>query len=910
MRVSIHERRRGAGRDGGAEFIRVTASREGSAVRLEHGMPAATVLDELEVAVWMKSSHLGFRLDLQITLPDTTDPSTGRPLTFMVKGDSYQDVNQWQQLKCRTSDRVVNDQLRILRHRRQSALSLKQMFVDHLVIEGQVPSGSTDLFFDSLGVTSLVRCQAPEGANADDEIQQVSQNVLAGTSAHSPQSVEFASHRFYVNKKTMFPKIVRDNGEKPRVFAASGCNVVWVKDFENSLATGAIRNEGLMVTATPPHAIGIDGEPLDSEDANLLPFQTNTSDVLFWMLGARMAADTRPSLISWTNQVRNADRRFNKRPIAVDVIDDERRVSRNVDMLGISRHVINSSSSFADYRDWMIQRRDQAWPDTFCWTWIQTEPAPLLLDLARHSDSPPMLEPEQIRLQVYAAWAAGCRGLGYWTTTPLDHDSPAARERMLAMTQLNLEADLFEHWLTSASVPTRVTFNVDAPRSNVRNQNVRANPQNGPARSTSRGPQKELEAAMFRSERGALLLPMWLDDQAQFVPGPMAARNVTIIVPGGGETAAAWEITTTGQLRHLDREPAAGGVLIKLPRFDQTAAILVTPNHSVVEELNQKILTVQEQSARGCVELAKLKFERVRQVDQALRQLGAALPDAPYWLNDAKNQLERADAELRKQQYSEARQSAGDAMQMVRLLQKSHWDNAVRRLPNLTSRPWALSFQSLPEHWKMTRQLEQFGSLDGLENLLPSGEFEDRDTLKTEDWKAEQANSEMVESSAELRGIAKQGRFSLRLHASPVSTDRIPRSIAKPLVTIVTPGVHVNAGHYVRITGWAKVPAALVGSVDSALIYDSLMGKPGAVRLKAAQDWKQFELIRPVPESQEITLTLSLQALGEVLFDDIQITQFELGNDLPGITPERSAVSPTRYSTLDFRRPSSPSKRR
>lgn len=915
IRISIQERRRGAGRDGGAEFVRVSATRESSSIRLEHAIPAATVLDEFELSLWMKSSHAGFRLDLQVTLPETIDPETHRPVTFLVKGESYQNSNQWQQVKCRTSDRILSDQLRILRHGRQFAINSKHMFVDRVVLSGHLPPGSSDLFFDRLELTSLVRYQAQDATDSTDQIQQTGHTSVSGNSSTPPLNVEFLSHRLYVNKKTMFPKIIRDNGEKPRVFAEAGCNVVWVKDYENALAINAVRGQGLMATATPPYARGVDGEPLDSDDANLLPFESNTAGVAFWMLPPRMSSDSKPNAVSWSHQVRNADRRFNKRPIAVDVIEDERRTSREVDLLGISRHVINSSSSIADYRDWMIQRRDQAWPDTFCWTWIQTEPAPLYMELARHTDAPPMLEPEQIRLQVYAAWAAGCRGLGYWTTTPLDHDSPAARERMLAITQLNLEADLFEHWLTAGSTPELVQFKVDISKSELRNQGDRSVKPGLPTsgnlgRQQPKSPQRELQAAMFRTERGALLLPMWLDDHSQFVPGPMAARNVSIIVPCGGETATFWEISTTGQLRYLERETTAGGVQIKLPRFDQTTAILITSNFSAVEELNQKISSLQEQSARVSVELAKLKYDRVRQVDQILRQMGAGLTDAPFWLTDAKNHLDRADVELKKQQYAEARLSAGESLQLVRLLQKNHWDNAVRRLPNSTSRPWALSFQSLPEHWKMTRLLEQYGSLDNLNNLLPSGEFEDRDTLQNENWKAEQASSEMVESSAELRGIAKQGRFSLRLHASPVSADRIPRSIAKPLVTIVTPGVHVNAGHHVRITGWVKIPTALTGSVDGALIYDSLMGKPGAVRLKGTQDWKQFELIRPVPESQEMTLTLSLQSLGEVLIDDIQITQFELPSGALAVAPERSAIAPTRYSTLDFRRPSVPPKRK
>ena len=58
--IAIHERRRGVGRSGSAEFIRVISKRENSRIRLESSVPAATVFDELEASVWVKSTHEGF----------------------------------------------------------------------------------------------------------------------------------------------------------------------------------------------------------------------------------------------------------------------------------------------------------------------------------------------------------------------------------------------------------------------------------------------------------------------------------------------------------------------------------------------------------------------------------------------------------------------------------------------------------------------------------------------------------------------------------------------------------------------------------------------------------------------------------------------------------------------------------
>ena len=905
--IAIHERRRGIGRSGGAEFLRINSRRENTRVRLEHSVPAATVLDELEASVWVKSNQNGLTLSVRVTLPDVMDPETRQPRTMLISGDQYRGGGQWQKLKCRTTDRAIGDQIRLQRALKQLATTPENMYVDQVFLDGQLPPDSVNIQLDDLMLTPLVRHHVERPGAEPNSIQRVGHVNESSASTEAPKKipVRFNLHRLQVNGRPFFPRIITYQNERPEVLASAGINVAWVPDYKNTSVTSPLRRQGIWVTSAPPYAKGADGEPLDSDDASLRSFDASTSAVLFWMLGTRMTLNGHPRLTSWTNQIRDADRAV-KRPIAADVIENERQASRHVDMLGISRHVIHGNCSIADYRDWMIQRREQAWPDTFCWTWIQTEPVTTLTDLSRNLEMRPMLEPEQIRQQVYAALAAGCRGMGFWTTMPLGDDSPAAKERLLTLTQLNLELELIEPWITGGGKPELVPFTVDGGRNDAASKGKGGGSDPGRKKTdtktaSARRP-AEMQAAMISSDRGALLLPMWLEEHSQFVPGPLTARNITIIVPSGGQTAAAWEISTTGRLRSLDREPAAGGVKIRIPKLDQTAAILITSDQSLVAEMNQKVAAIQEQSARVIVELARLKLERVRDVDQRLQSVGVGRPESWRWLSEARTQMEKADASLKSQQYVEARQHADEAMQFVRLLQRTHWEHAVHRLTSPTTSPWATSFQSLPEHWRLMRRLDKLGNLDAMENQLPSGEFEDIGTLVAEHWQHEQSMQDTIESSAGLFHVAKQGRYCMKLSASPVGGQSIPSVIPQAPVTVVSPGISVAAGQVVRITGWAKIPSPFVGSLDGALIYDSLLGKSGAIRLKGVQDWQRFELIRPVPESQDLTVSLSLHGLGELLVDDLRIAVFEPGPDVIPSSPTKSAIEPARFSPLDVRR--------
>lgn len=892
-------RRREQARRGQCEFIRVQAAVDNTPMRLEHEVPAVRVLDELTASVWYRSDRPGATLAIRIAFYGSADPATGAPLSLVVMGDKYEDVGKWQQLTCRTADKAVNDQLRQLRAKRRAVLDPATMYVDRIVIGAQLGKGTTELQIDDFELGPVVPVDYEVGGNgAIEKISAVEPEMRLGSaSTKSPTvPVEFRMHKLRVNSKPFFPRIIQHRQERPELIADAGYNAIWVSDVESMANTGQFRDRGIWLTTTPPFAKDADGAPLDSDDASLLPFAPNTTSILFWMMGVRMTAETKPRMTSWANQVRDADRSF-KRPLAADVADDERIASRHLDIVGLSRHVLNSGVSLADFRDEIIRRRDRAWPGTFCFSWIQTEPASELMDLKQIADEIPVLEPEQLRLQVYAALAAGCRGIGYWTTSALDSDGPGARERHLMLTQLNLELGLLEPWLATGSATQLIPFTVEAPTKPGKSA---AKPIKGSE--ADRRHERELSAAMIRTEFGLLVLPMWLEDNSQFVPGQLASSSATIVVPGGGQTATAWQISTTGRVQNLNRETIAGGIRIVIPKFDQTAAILVTSDPSIVDEINQRIALTEERSATVMLELARLKLERVRKIDQQLQQLGVGQPDSRQLLGQAKLQYEMAEARLKQQEYHTARQYAGTVMQLTRILQRTHWDHAVAKQVSPVTSPFTLCFQTLPAHWRLIRAMEKAGKSNDV-NRLPSGDFEDLDTVIAGGWRNEQTPVADVKTIADLHPVAKKGRFSLRLSAESTIPDPATFQFAFAPLAITSPPLSVNAGQLVKISGWVKTPQSIVRSLDGALIYDSLMGKTGGIRITNANEWQRFEIWRVVPSSQQLTVTAEMHGLGEFLLDELKITSSPLANDLAAsprvVDPE---VKPSRFAPLDLRR--------
>ncbi len=904
VRVLQHARQRSRGHQQGAEQLRLLARAEGTRMRLEHAVPAARVFDEVAARVWVRSDHPGWVIGVVIVTPKIIDEETQKPVEITLAGDVYSDVGQWQELRVQTADKVVQDKLRTLRGRLGGAVDTGEMYVDRVLLACPLPNQECEVLIDDLRLAPIV---------TPASIDLISGNI--DTTPTTP-AVAFRLDRLQVDDRPFFPRLVLHRNESPETLAALGFNTVWVADYTDTSMLAALRKQHLWAAATPPQPQAESGDALSSHAAGLVPFSSSSDAVLCWMLGTRIEGEERSRLVHWIEQIEMADRRRN-RPIAIDVLGEERLFSRDVGWLGSSRHSLQTTFSLVEYREWLSERRSLARPGAFCWTWIQTEPTPALQSLGSFKSAVPVLEPEQIRLQTYAALAAGSRAVGFWTTTALDDDSPMAKERACALQQLNLELGLMEPWLATASGLTRIPCTAQIPGavdptrnlpigrsfSNTlhRDGQLRAHAQQ---QRLKQNDADELSAAVLRTEYGTLILPLWLEHQSQFVPAQSAAQEVTLTVAGAGETATAWEVSTT-DVSSLRSEPVAGGRRITLPRLDQTAMIWLTNEPKWKDSLLARVQAIKSASAAASVELARLKFARVAKVHEALQTLAPQVPDGAQLIGRARLRLDRAEAALRARDDHTARLAAGETLQALRILQRAHWDEAVRSLSSPVSSPYTMCFQTLPEHWKLIAEIGRSRSRES-RNLLPSGEFEDLDTLIAEGWRNEQHVPDELRARAELFPSGRSSRYSLRMACEPAAGVTPPRHLERTAITLTTPPIAASAGQILHISGWVKIRQPVTGHRDGLMIYDSLLGKPGALRFHDSSGWTKFELLREPPESTEWTLTFALTGMGDILLDDLRIVPQEPWRD-ESAPNDRQKVEPASGTRLFDRLPRLPS---
>lgn len=867
--------------DSAAESVRINVVNRQSRLHWEYDLPAAQVIDDLKARLWMRSSRAGISAYLRVVLPNHQDPRTGSVLSVDIHGADYTKTGRWQQLACDIDNRELKAQIRRLRARfGDTSISSQGMYVDRIVLKATWDAGVAEVNFHSLEFGPVF---APPNARKSP----APKIELASGSKRKPRfqlPLEFRMDRLSVNGYPFFPRIVAYHNEALDELKNAGVNVVWVPRYDDARLLSGLRRRGMWATATPPRTVARRG----AQKASTLPiarYGTETAPILFWTVGARIPTSARPGVVRWLDDIRRADAGVD-RPIMGDVLGLERIYSRHMSMLGVSRHILNTSLTFKQYRNWLEQRKRLARPGSFTWTWIQTEPSSANSRLRRAAGLRPIIvEPEQIRLQVYAALAAGYRGIGYWKSSRLDGELPGAKERKLAIAQLNLELDLLGPWLSTGTVAQQTPFYVQlspadkigqrrldfrsSPREQAqRDALIRARAERAKRNARLSG---ELEAAVIRSEHGMLLLPIWYESDAQFAPGKMAGENATIVVEGVAESALAWEVTTTG-VRSLVCERVTGGSRITIPRFDQTAAVILTSNRKLIEQLRSKIKKsgIIAKSARMSTELARLKLARVRKVDAELGELGYRQTDGPQLLLKAGHYVKQATAALERGDYHTARQLSSASMQLQRILQRSHWEQAIQSLSSPVSAPHTLCFQTLPDHWRMVEQLGRVRN-DGAKDLLRSGDFEDLDTMIAEGWKHQQSGLKGVRAAAELYRSGFKSTYALRLVAIPERGTEAPQVVEKPPVVVTTPKLRVRSGQLVQISGMMRLVNPVLGSVEGVMVYDNIGGTGSALRYNGKTGWYRFSMIRAVPKTGDLTLTFALTGLGEVQIDNLRV---------------------------------------
>jgi hypothetical protein len=851
-----------------SEFIEVEAQ-SGTFIHYTYDVGKAPVVDELNVSLWVKSDRPGIQLLCRVVLKNERDPrNLDQLLTILVPGDKYQMVGRWQQLSLRQPVKRLREQQQLLQAARKRDVIIADAYVDQLVLNVYGGPGTTRVWTDDLVVGPL------------DEVKPATPTASAPGGGGTPAQlavnqraaeVRLVNNQLLVSGQNFFLRAVRHTGTPLKTLHDAGFNTVWL---DESTPPGLVEdavNLGfwVMPALRPPDLrTGVPGTLVSRDSFNTkVSFFLRQEAVLCWDLGTDLSVDQFTTVSSTAKAFRTLDP---MRPVSVDVRDGFHKYSMNVKdvMLGIHCFPLMTSMDLTGYRDWLTQHRYLGGPGYYYWTWIQThlpdwyvnaayeKPA---LDTAREPLGP---QAEQIKLLAYTAIGAGYRGLGFWSDRFLS-DPLTGRDRLLALALLNQELQMLEPLLASADEPQWIDTSV-----------------------------AQVKAVVLRSEKmkATLVIPIWLGAGAQYVPGQESSAAVEVVVPHVPNGCLAWEVSP-GDVRSLKWERVVGGVKITLREFSMTAAVVFTTDLSaagLVVRFQDLQRRESEPASRWAYDQALEELRKVEQVETELGQLNHRLPADERLLAKAREYLKSAAEHRRSSEWAEAYNDAQRALRPIRILMRAEWEEAVKKLTTPEASPYALSFFTLPRHWRLWEEVEKqrFGA-----NVLTDGDFELPPNRVQQGWLRQDAPSpdDVIAVARREATEPHAGKQCLMLQVKPRDPAAAPAVLERTFVAIHTPAVKLAPGTLVRISAWARLPGGIAASSDGALLYDSAGGEQLAVRLRGAMKWRQFTLYRRVPASGTINVTMALTGIGTVYFDDVRIEPAA-----PGDAPRTALNLPAR----------------
>ncbi|MFL5240520.1 MAG: hypothetical protein ACJ8FY_00270 [Gemmataceae bacterium] len=832
-----------------SESIQLKAE-QGTFIYYYYETGRAPMSDDFNAGLWVKANRPGIELLARVVFPNETDPKQpDRPLTVLLRGDLYKQAGRWQRLEIRQPLKLTKDQQQLLRTELNKDIKITDAYVDRLILNLFAGPGDVKAWIDDLEIGPLAEAGPFKPASRPS-----SRETNAGRNSNNRAAVvKMHEKQLLVSDKQFFFRAIRYTDTPLKALRDAGFNTLWIEDVAASEVVEEAVNQGFWIV--PGLAInGGEGQVMPPDGlAKTVSTFLKEDAVLFWDLGKGGLAKEQATLVSEVAKlVQTADP---NRPVAADVWDGFRTYSRNVQLLGVHRWPLMTGLELSKYRDWLNQRRLLADPDAFMWTWVQTHLPDWYTNLVyERPSSQAFKEPigpqaEQIRLLTYIALASGCKGLGFWSDRFLA-DSHQGRDRLLGMALLNQEIQMLEPLLTAGEAP--VWIETSSP---------------------------DVKAAVIRSKLGILVLPIWMGPGAQFVPGQAAAVNLSMTVPIVPRAMAAWQVSP-GEVRSLKVERQVEGPKVTIPEFGLTSAVVFTSDTGMgglVVRFQDQARNKARLAAQWSHTLADVELDKVTRVYDDLEEMGHGVPDGQALLGDARKRLQVCVTNWNNGDFREAYNESQRALRPLRILMRACWEQAVKELDAPVASPYAVSFFTLPQHWRFMDQVQRAGHGG---NLLSTGGFEPSTNQRPDDWMLQEETLDAVDLKAQrVTENPHEGRQCLKLEIkakTPVGSDGKPApppaALERTYLAIHSPAVRLQPGTKVQISGWIRIPSPPLATADGVLMYDNAGGEPLALRLTGElKKWRKFSLYRQVPASGTVNVTVALTGIGSAYFDDIRI---------------------------------------
>ncbi len=449
------------------------------------------------------------------------------------------------------------------------------------------------------------------------------------------------------------------------------------------------------------------------------------------------------------------------------------------------------------------------------------------------------------------------RGFYFESDSSLAAGDPATLVRVQALELINLRLGLLEPWLAS-----------------------------GKMLASARSTEPQLTALVLQAERSHLLVPIWWSDNLTSVNAPPATGPLSFIVPGVAESSEAYLLTLGGPQR-LRHQRVTGGMRISLDRLPADGLVMLTDDPGAFSQVARYLRRCAPRATQLRRNLAAMHWQTCARAYPTVPCQSVSQDELQTSLAAAKRALQLCDQHAANRNYELAYQQA-DAVE--HMLSESDYllGQETTAGQSVAENPWVLSVATLADLVRVNGLLSRS---PGSENRLPLGGFENLPALLAAGWRHQQLPIEGITTAVRLSPIAPHGgAYCLELEARLLDANAPTPVVPASPVWIKSRPVRIRAGELVEITGRARVPEELLGSVDGLEIIDTLGGPGLATRIKAAPSWQPFRMIRAATADVDLTVTIALTGLGTAQVDDLAIRTLRLSGANP---PTQAPQSPT-----------------
>ena len=836
----------------------------GSGTSLQLQMPIGQValIDELAGSLWVRCNRSRIRLSMNVVLPNTKHPTTGRPLMVIIPGTLSVGADRYEMLEVNNIPREFEKGLRAIRAEFGSHIDPQGAAVTHLVLDLYSGPGNYELSIDDLALSGAVtrplnRTETDRGASAnvrevmrDSAVRTISNEQTLG----QPDRMTAGISRgvLEADGRPLFPRILDYHGESLEAVRALGFNGVRLTQPASVAILDQARATGLWIVCPPPNI----GEIDSSRPESMPTFSSAWDRVLMWDLGNGLSNEHIDALAERSRVVRACDTKAG-RPVIVSAESDLRTISRHIDMLVTRRTVLGTSLELTDYLSWLKQRPRLVRPGTPLLAGLSTEIDSAVTEQCRllsglGANGIPV-DSESLHLAGLAAVAAGSRGLFFSSDHRIDGREPEARRRASAVRELNLDLEILEPWgaagrfaaAAKASNPEVQAYVLEVSRARM--------------------------VIVFRSVQGSQIVPRTYQGDL-----PRDSDPITLLVPGVPEAHQSWEIAPGG-LRPLRQHRVSGGVSIVLDPFKSSTLILIS---------GEPVITgaVQRRLASGVATTLESSRTRASIAIEDARSLAVRLPASAIGHLPVTKLIEQAQADITAGESlalndpSNAIIKFRRASSIICQLERLTWERGVLATGSMVASPLSASDSTLAEHWQL---VDALASTHGGKNLLPAGNMESIDSLARSGWRHFALDESAIVSGVEIsKTSAASGSGSLRMLARSRNPEESPSVVETPPVWITTPPIAVPSGQLIAIEARVWVPKPIQGTVDGLLVFDSWGGPALAERVGVTPGWRHMVLYRIAPETESknpLTVTFALCGMGEARIDDVRVRPLEPG---------------------------------